>query len=103
MRKTQTIPSGQYDRRGIPICDGDLIRSKHYRHYLRKEQMWLYFIVGQFDGKVVVYNWKDRERKRHQCLLSAVGECEVIAEDGQHRSDCGEIITFNERPRRETA
>lgn len=100
MRRTIPTESGQYDIRGIPICDGDLIRCRHYRHRRRRQQMWSYFIVGQKEGRFVLYNWADFERKMHQCLLMAITECEIVAESGLHGDSSGNIMTFNERPRR---
>lgn len=97
-------PTGYYDRRGIPICVGDLVRCEHYRHRRRSEQMWLYFIVGEIAGKVVLHNWHEPDRSRYQCTLE-VAHClqdrwEVMAETKSHRDGMGDVMTFNERTRR---
>ena len=96
--------TGYYDRRGIPICVGDLVRCRHYRHRLRSQQMWLYFIVGEIAGRVVLHRWADPDRSQHQCTFE-VGytnsdEWEVMAEAVSHCDERGERITFNERKRR---
>ena len=65
------IETGFHDMRGIPICVGDLIRVKHFRHYRRREQMWIYARVAELNGRFVVYRWDRRDT--HQCLLSVCG------------------------------
>lgn len=95
-------PTGHYDVRGIPIHVGDLIRVKHFRHYLRREQMWLYFRVAENKGQFVVQNWHNRDPEHHQCLLSGCGveSSEVLASHELERDKSGCVITFNERERR---
>ena len=91
MTPTET---GYHDVRGIPICVGDLIRVRHYRHYRRREQMWLYFIVGELSGRFVVYGW-DRQNV-HQCLLSDCGVESAEVLKGPSLAD----LMHNERPRK---
>jgi hypothetical protein len=97
-------PTGYYDRRGIPICVGDLVRCKHYRHRRRSEQMWLYYVVGEKGGQCVLHACFETDRSRHLGLIDAVysnsEEWEVMAENSAHFNARGELITFNERPRR---
>ena len=93
------IETGRYDVRGIPICMGDLIRTKHFRHYRRREQMWLYFRVAELDGHFVVYAWDRNDT--HQCLLEHCGleSAEVLDGETDRTSD-GNLIMWNERNRR---
>lgn len=100
-------PTGYYDRHGIPIHVGDLIRVEHYRHRRGRRQMWVYFRVAIHPrypdhAKYCVQNWNDLDASKWQCLLSDCGldTAEVLAESGIERNDRGEVITFNERPRR---
>lgn len=94
-----TEHTGHYDVHGIPIHVGDLIRVKHYRHYQRRRQMWLYFRVANNGGRFVVQNWANLNSGEWQCLLEHCGleSAEVLA-------DCGiggiGRVTFNERERR---
>ena len=93
--------TGFHDVRGIPICVGDLIRVKHFRHYRRREQMWLYFRVAELGGKFVVYRWDSRDGDPHQCLLAAccIEEAQVL--NGEHWwNERGELMMWNERPRK---
>lgn len=90
--------TGFHDVRGIPICVGDLIRVKHFRHYKRREQMWLYFRVDQKGGRFVVYNWSQFDT--HQCLLEHCGvESAEILDGDMWRNEFGEMMTWNERKR----
>lgn len=102
MNTENSNPStGQYDHRGIPVYDGDLIRVKHYHHRRRRELMWVYMIVGIKDGVPVVYNWRRHPKNEtHQTLLSCIGECEIVSETGLHYTESGALMTFNERPRK---
>ena len=100
---TTPTETGHYDRRGIPICVGDLIRVKHYRHRLRHEQIWMYFRVAEINGRYVVQNWNDLDPTHHQTTLDGLAdsdEIEVVQESGLHYDERGEIITFNERKRK---
>lgn len=94
--------TGYYDRHGIPIWIGDLIRVEHYRHHRGRRLMWLYFRVGRINGRHVVHNWNERDFSKHQCLIEHCGieTAEVVAETYYGRGDQGGIMTFNERPRR---
>jgi hypothetical protein len=96
-------PTGFHDARGIPIHVGDLIRVKHYTHRLRHEQMWAYFRVGFVRDRFVLHVWSDLDASKYHCLLEAVGgspdDIEVLAKIGTEYNHCGELITFNERPR----
>lgn len=95
MKLTET---GFYDTRGIPICVGDLIRVKHFRHYKRREQIWLYFRVASLEGRFVVYCWGNFET--HQCLLKSCGIDSAEVLDGESWiNDRGELMMWNERPR----
>lgn len=89
-----------YDRRGIPIREGDLIRTPHYRHPLRKQQMWLYHVVERVEGTWLLFAW--RNPRRHTCLATPeiIDWCEIIAESGIHRREDGTVETWNERPRK---
>lgn len=94
-------PTGFYDRNGIPIYRGDLIRTPHYVHCRRRRQMWLYFRVERIGERWVVQNWEDLNPSKWQCLLKDCGieRAEVIAESGLHTNEQGEVVTFNERKR----
>lgn len=99
--ENSNLSTGQYDHRGIPVYDGDLIRVKHYHHRRRRELMWVYMIVGIKDGVPVVYNWRRHPKNEtHQTLLSCIGECEIVSETGLHYTESGALMTFNERPRK---
>lgn len=95
--------TGFYDRRGIPIHVGDLIRVFHFVHRLRREKMYMYFrVVTVGGGRPAIKEWCDDRAGTYQCCLEAVsGEIDVIAESNEylHRNERGEIITFNERRR----
>lgn len=95
-------PTGYYDVRGIPIHVGDLIRVKHFRHYRRREQMWLYFRVAEKQGRFVVQFWHDLNPDHYQCMLKScdVESAEVLASSEAEYEDGGGIMTFNERKRR---
>jgi hypothetical protein len=90
-----TEQTGFYDRDGIPIHVGDLIRVEHYTHRRNRRKMYLYFRVAKKEDKFVVQNWNDLDETKHQCLLQDCGIAwsEVLAE----ATFCG--ITFNERKR----
>jgi hypothetical protein len=98
-------PTGFNDRHGIPIYCGDLIRVPHYVHRRGKRQMWLYFRVARLHGRCVVQNWNDLDASKWQCSLDVCGVsgAEVIAESGLYMNERGELITFNERPRKRPA
>lgn len=90
--------TGFYDTRGIPICVGDLIRVKHFSHYRRREQMWLYFRVALKEGRLVVYSWDRTDT--HQCLLEHCGSETAEVLDGESwRNERGELMMWNERKR----
>lgn len=90
--------TGFYDVRGIPICVGDLIRTKHFRHYKRRQQMWLYFRVEERGGRFVVYAWHRNDT--HQCLLEHCGVESAEVLDGEsHKTASGELMMWNERTR----
>lgn len=97
-------PLGDYfDMRGIPIREGDLVRHRHYRHYLRKEQMWVYFRVVTIDGHLCMRAWNDFRTDSWQCrvedMLTEL-DCQVLASGSLERNQHGEVITFNERKRK---
>jgi hypothetical protein len=94
--------TGYYDRHGIPIHVGDLIRVEHYRHYRGRRLMWLYFRVAVIGSKTVVQNWGDLDASKHQCLIEhcGIGTAEVLAETYYGRDKNGDVTTFNERPRK---
>lgn len=90
--------TGHYDTKGIPICVGDLIRVKHFRHYKRKQQMWLYFRVAELEGRFVVYGWD--KYITHQCLLEDCGvETAEVLTGENYWNDRGELVMWNERTR----
>ena len=94
------IETGFYDARGIPICVGDLIRVKHFKHYRRREQIWLYFRVGKAKHRFVVRCWGNLSEQEHQCLLEHCGIESAEVLDGPHgRLANGELMMFNERER----
>jgi hypothetical protein len=95
-------PTGFHDRDGIPIHVGDLIRVFHYFHRRHRKAMWMYFRVAKKDGICVVQNWDCLDATKHQCLLKYCGldESEVLAESGLNYDERGNLITFNERPRK---
>ena len=92
-----------FDVNGVPICEGDLLRTPHYRHRRGKRLMFLYHVVqlrcselcavpitealgGKPDGGVFAL--------RHQSHI----ESEII--DGpSHRDENGHLRTWNERKR----
>lgn len=94
-----TEQTGCYDRHGIPIHAGDLIRVKHYRHYRCRRQMWVYFRVAIINRRFVVQAWNDLDATHWQCLLCDIhaDNIEVLAES-PHGSSQG-LVTFNERKR----
>lgn len=92
-------PTGFHDVKGIPICVGDLIRVKHFRHYRRKQQMWLYFRVGEKAGRFVVHNWSDLS-EMHQCLLDHCGIETAEVLDGPTITIGNEMVMWCERKRR---
>ena len=97
-------PTGHYDRRGIPIHVGDLVRMLHYRHRRRREQMWMYFRIGTKDGVPVLINWNDLRPGGYQCVLTGnMDEMEVLQQSGIELDDDGYVRTFNERPRKQKA
>lgn len=101
MKQTQLTETGFHDIRGIPIHVGDLIRVKHFKHYRRREQMWLYFHVVKMSGRYYTQRLRDANTDNRQCLLQ---DCEVhTAEvlDGETgRDSSGGLIMWNERKRR---
>lgn len=94
--------TGFYDVRGIPICVGDLIRVKHFRHYRNRQQMWLYFRVEELSGRFVVFAWNRNDT--HQCLLEHCGveSSEVLAGES-YKTASGELVMWNERRRASVA
>ena len=91
--------TGFHDVHGIPICVGDLIRAKHFRHYRRRQQMWLYFRVAELSGRFVVYGW-DRSDS-HQCLLEHCGiESAEVLDGDTTRNERGDLMMWNERKRK---
>lgn len=101
MKQTQTIETGYHDIRGIPICVGDLIRVKHFKHRLRKQQMWIYFHVITLSGRWYVQQLWDYGTDKRQCLLSDCGidTAEVLDRpDGRFQN--GVLMMWNERKRK---
>jgi hypothetical protein len=96
-----TQNTGSYDRNGIPIYVGDLIRVEHYVHRSKRRLMWMYFRVAEIQGRFVVQNWNDLNAAKYQCLLEHCGlrGCEVLAETIRLKDLKGNFITFNERKR----
>lgn len=96
-----TEPTGFYDRHGIPIYRGDLIRVPHYVHRRNRRLMWLYFRVEKLGESWVVQNWNDLDASKWQCLLEdcGIGGAEIVAETGLHTNWRCEVVTFNERLR----
>ncbi len=95
--------TGYYDRHGIPIHVGDLIRVEHYRHRRGRRLMWLYFRVGRNGHRPIVHNLGCLDPSRWQCNLAdcGIGTAEVLASaNGLEFNADGRVITFNERPRR---
>jgi len=94
--------TGHYDRRGLPICVGDLIRIAAFRHQLRGEQMWAYcFVCTTPGGQPALRAWYLPDDQYH-CLLSALSN-ETVEVLDSHRCETDEqgcLRTFNERPRR---
>ena len=92
--------TGFHDVRGIPICVGDLIRVKHFKHYRRKQQMWLYYIVRKLSGRAVVFNYE--QPRVHQCLLDRCGieSAEVLAGES-YKTDDGKLVMWCERKRKQ--
>ena len=92
--------TGCFDMGGIPIFIGDLIRVPYYTHYLHRRKMYMYLVVGEIDGVAVVREYDEADQTKWRCRLDALDTCEVVAESGLHRDEWGEVMTFNERPRR---
>lgn len=99
MKRPPLIETGFHDVRGIPICVGDLIRVKHFKHYRRREQMWLYVRVERFEDHFVVWSW-DKSEKSHRCLLKHCGleTAEVLTGPDGCMED-GSLMMWNERKR----
>ncbi len=91
--------TGHHDTKGIPVCVGDLIRVRHFRHYKRRQQMWLYFRVAELEGRFVVFSWNRFDT--HQCLLQDCGveSAEVLTGGDYYFPDRGELMMWNERKR----
>jgi len=100
--KTKLIETGHYDVRGIPVCVGDLIRVKHFRHYRRRQQMWLYFRVSEISGRFVAQNWNDLNPKNWQCMLENCGleSIEILHGETYRPSRNADFIMWCERPRK---
>lgn len=92
-------PTGHHDRHGIPIHVGDLIRVESYRGS-RGRTMWTYGCVAVIDGRHVFQDWRDRNPRNYVCLLMAVNFSLAEVIDGANKGPSGEIVTFNERPRK---
>jgi hypothetical protein len=97
---TQLLETGQYDRRGIPIHYGDLIRVPHYVHYRDRRQMWAYYRVVERSGWPCLRVWDDMRPDSHACALIALTDVEILADDGRQRDEQGGYVTWNERPRK---
>ena len=100
MKRPALIETGFHDVRGIPICVGDLVRVKHFKHYRRREQMWLYFRVANLGEHFVVRRWNDLNPDNHQCLLAHCGleTAEVLTGPDGCMED-GSLMMWNERKR----
>lgn len=95
--------TGFHDRRRIPICVGDLIRVMHYRHRVRRQQMWMYFRVGTINCQFVLHAW-DSDAGPHQALLKNCvgqnGQGVEILDGPSWTNERGELRTWNERKRK---
>ena len=95
-----TQETGFHDVRGIPIWVGDLIRVKHFKHRLRKQQMWLYFHVITLSGRFYVQQLYDYGTTKRQCLLADCGiETAEILYGPSGRFPNGVLMMWNERKR----
>lgn len=92
--------TGHFDMCGVPIFVGDLIRVPHYTHYKNRRKMSMYLVVCEIDGVAVVRGYDNPDQTKWRCRLDALSACEVVAESGLHKNERGEVMTFNERPRR---
>jgi len=95
--------TGFHDVRGIPIYVGDLIRVKHFKHRRRKQQMWLYFMVGEVRGQYVVHAVRPAEdEEEYRCRLQACGieSAEVLDGDSESTTDGG-FLMWCERKRKQ--
>jgi hypothetical protein len=100
--KTKLTETGFHDVRGIPICVGDLIRVRHFRHYRRRQQMWLYFRVAEKAGRFVVQCWDNLNADHHQCMLadSGVETAEVLDGESYRPSKTSDLVMWCERQRK---
>ena len=95
--------SPYHDRRGVPICAGDLIKTPHFTDTRRKRH-YLYHVAVFEAGSwfMVPADWLAPSKKRDggRCALSQriVEASEVI-----HGNGPGDYLDYLDRPRVEAA
>lgn len=68
--------TGFFDRKGIPIAVGDLVRVPHFRA-ARNRQVWMYKRIRVVNCQVLLVDLDDT----HRCRIDAADQIEVI--DGE--------------------
>lgn len=75
-----------WDKNGIPILPGDLLRSFHYKDGRRN--MYLYHVVCHDDrGYLMAQMYNSIDHKDNFRLCGQQGDSEVVAGLGRHRVD----------------
>ena len=87
-----------HDGQGVPIYEGDMVRTFHYRHYRNRRKTYLYHVVKKVKGElwamhytVAAYPRKEDGSCPLHVLLRNHNDAEVVA--GNH------ILPFFERKR----
>jgi hypothetical protein len=87
------------DRRGVPICRGDLVRTPHFR--TRRRKYWLYHVAVGDPIQLVPAQYLDPgvEDTGGRCFLTQdlASVCEVIAGYGP-----GECLDYDDREKVKT-
>ena len=79
-------PTGFYDYHGYPIHYGDLIKVWHFRHYRRRRNCFLYFVVVAVDGVPCIRQYYQTDG--YQCTMAGMGqEAEIIQDNGSESPD----------------
>jgi len=88
-----------HDKKGVPVCAGDLIKSYHFTG-ARRKRYYLYHVASYEDGHwmMVPASWADPNEKRDG------GKCRIYQhylEDAEVIGGCGpgDILDHEDRPR----
>ena len=91
-----------YDKRGVPIYPGDLLKTFHFRGARWRKNYYLYHVAVKDDGYMKMYPvcWLEPSKQRNRggpCLLSHehAAETEVIQGYGPPP-----YLDYTDRPRR---